>query len=210
MKLQYFKPKGINEEWGTEAPVGTDWSFLPEVINSALAPNFLNVSQPPLGNLSVEGEEEEIQRILLLQESLNEEDKKFIKEVDQNLPSVFYNWLVLRGQKPSMSKIKSFQLSEEERGMIMKIKEGVKRKRPFLKESKIINIPECKETYSYPSKTTTECYKMTECLSECYPHLREGLYALANKISQSRVQGGVHFPSDVDAGRSIAKGILAK
>lgn len=212
MKINYFKPVAVklNEEWGTEAPLGTDWSFLPEEITSALTPNFLNVSQPPVGNLSVEGEEEEIHRILLLQECLTEDDKKFIREVECNLPSVFYQWLALRGEKPSMSKIKSFQLTEDQKEMITKIKEGVKRQRPYVKESKVINIAECGESYSYPSKTTAEGYKMAECLSECYPQLREGLYALANKVAQSRVQGGVHFPSDIEAGKSIAKGLLAK
>lgn len=210
MRLKYYTRTAINEEWGTDAPVGTDWSFLPEEITSALKPNFLNVSQPPVGNLSVEGEEEEIQRILLLQECLNESDKSFIKEADQNLPGVFYQWLTLRGLKPSMKNIKSFGLNEDQKEMITKIKEGVKRSRPFIKENQITNLCDDDSGYSYPSKTTAECYVMAERLSECYPELREGLYALANRVATSRIQGGVHFPSDVEAGKSIAKGLLAK
>jgi hypothetical protein len=209
MRIDYYKPIKINEEWATEAPVGTDWSFLPEAVTSALTPNFLNVSQPPLGNLSVEGEEEEIQRILLLQEYLNEDDLKFISKVDTEAPSVYYEWLCKCGQKPSMSKIKSFGLTEEQKTIINKIKEGVKRKRPYIKESKVNKLVEC-EGYSYPSKTTTECYMMAEGLSECYPHLREGLYALANKMANTRIQAGVHYPTDVEAAKSISKALLAK
>jgi acid phosphatase (class A) len=210
MRLKYYTPIAINEEWGTDAPVGTDWSFLPEEITSALKPNFLNVSQPPVGNLSVEGEEYEVQKLLLLQECLNEEDKTFIREVDQNLPMVFYQWLCLRGLKPNMKVIKSSGLTGDQKQMITKIKEGVKRKRPFIVENHIKNLCHSDMGYSYPSKTTTECFVMAERLSECYPELREGLYALANKVATSRMQGGVHFPSDVEAGKSIAKGLLAK
>jgi acid phosphatase (class A) len=210
MKLKYYTRTAINEEWGTEAPVGTDWSFLPEEITSALNPNFLNVSQPPLGNLSVEGEEEEIQRILLLQEGLTEDDKRFIVNADQDLPSTYYQWLSLRGERPKMNTIKECGLTEEEKKIISKIKDGVKRPRPFVENKKIKSY--CGKTvgYSYPSKTTTEAYVMCERLCEKYPQLREGLYALANKIATSRIQGGVHYPSDVEAGKSIAKGLLAK
>ena len=210
MKLKYYTRTAINEEWGTDAPVGTDWSFLPEEITSALKPNFLNVSQPPLGNLSVEREEEEIQRILLLQECLNESDKSFIKDADQNLPGVFYQWLTLRGLKPSMKVIKECGLTEDEKYLISKIKNGVKRPRPFMENTKVKSYCGKISGYSYPSKTTTEAYVMCENLCEKYPELREGLYALANKIADSRIQGGVHYPSDVEAGKSMAKGLLAK
>jgi acid phosphatase (class A) len=210
MKLKYFEKQSINEEWSTESPVGTDWSFLPEEITSSLNPNFLNVSQPPLGNLSVENEEGDIQRLLLLQECMNSEDVKFIKATDECIESVFYECLAKCGQKPKMSQIKSFKLNEKQNEIIDKIKEGVKRERPFEKYDQVKKVIECGESYSYPSKTTSECYIMAEKLCECYPHLREGLYALANKISTSRVQGGVHYHSDIDAGKSIAKALLAK
>jgi acid phosphatase (class A) len=210
MKLKYYTRTAINEEWGTEAPVGTDWSFLPEEITSALNPNFLNVSQPPLGNLSVENEESEIQKILLLQEYLDESDKKFIKNVDEDLPSIYYQWLIMRGEKPTMKSIKECELTEDEKSMIVRIKNGIKRPRPFIENKQIKSYCGKISGYSYPSKTTAEAYVICERLCEKFPHLREGLYVLANKVANSRIQGGVHYPSDVEAGKSIAKGLISK
>jgi acid phosphatase (class A) len=210
MRLKYYTRTAVKEEWGTEAPVGTDWSFLPEEITSALTPNFLDFAQPPLGNLSTEGEEQEIHRMLLLQEYLTTEDKNFIGNVEKDLPSVYYQWLALRGEKPNMKLIKECGLTEEEKSMIVKIKNGIKRPRPFIENKNIKSHCGKISGYSYPSKTTAEAYVTAERLCECYPQLREGLYALANKVANSRIQGGVHYPSDVEAGKSIAKGILAK
>jgi acid phosphatase (class A) len=210
MRLKYYTKKSVNEEWSTETAVGTDWSFLPETVSAALYPNFIDVSQPPLGNLSVEGEEAEIKKILLLQEYLTTEDKNFIKNVDEDLPSVYYQWLALRGEKPNMQSIKGCGLTDDERSMIIKIKNGIKRPRPFMDNSSIKSQCGKISGYSYPSKTTTEAYVMAERLCEKYPQLREGLYALANKVANSRIQGGVHYPTDVEAGKSIAKGLLTK
>ena len=210
MKLKYYTASKVNEEWSTETAVGTDWSFLPETVSAALYPNFIDVSQPPLGNLSVEGEEAEIKKILLMQESLTTEDKNFIKNVDSDLPSVYYQWLALRGEKPNMQNIRGCGLTEDEKSMIVKIKNGIKRPRPFIDNNSIKSQCGKISGYSYPSKTTTEAYVMAERLCEKYPQLREGLYALANKVANSRIQGGVHYPTDVEAGKSIAKGLLAK
>jgi hypothetical protein len=38
-----------------------------------------------------------------------------------------------------------------------------------------------------------------------YPHLEPGLLALADKIAKTRVQAGVHYPSDIAAGRAMAE-----
>jgi membrane-associated phospholipid phosphatase len=141
---------------------------------------------------------------------LDPSDKKFIIEVDEDLPSVYYKWLALRGEKPTMKSIKDCGLTEDEKSMVLKIKNGIKRPRPFIENKKIKSHCGKIIGYSYPSKTTAEAYVTTERLCEKYPHLREGLYALANKIANSRIQGGVHYPSDVEAGKSIAKGLLAK
>jgi membrane-associated phospholipid phosphatase len=42
-------------------------------------------------------------------------------------------------------------------------------------------------------------------LAKKYPHLSDGLMSLANNIANTRVQAGVHYPSDVEAGKVIGR-----
>ena len=56
---------------------------------------------------------------------------------------------------------------------------------------------------SYPSGHTAQAYYIALELSKIYPSLREALMGLANMISQARVDRGVHFPSDIEAGKSL-------
>ena len=198
------------EEWSTGGSVGTNWSFLPEVINSLLAPNFAS-SRPPIGNLNVEGETSEVDLIRREQSILTEDDIQFIRTAEIDLPFCFYKWLSLRGEKPTLSEIKNSGMSKAEKKEMKARKKDLARIRPYQKWPEIKNLTEVdQKTFSLPSGHTVAAQITAERLSKKYPHLREGLFALANKISNSRVQGGVHYPSDIEAGKALAKGLLAR
>ena len=203
------EPK-LDEEWALDGAEGTDWSFLPEVINSLLTPNFIS-TRPPVGNLTVEGEELEVDQIKSVQRQLTSEDLQFIKSAEKDLPFCFYKWLYLRGEKPTLKEVKKAGMSKDEKKSMKKTKKSIGRVRPYQKWPEIKNLTEIdQKTFSLPSGHTVAAYITAERLSEKYPHLREGLFSLANRISHSRVQGGVHYPSDIEAGKALAKGLLAK
>ena len=61
---------------------------------------------------------------------------------------------------------------------------------------------------SYPSGHTTQAYYIAEKLSSMYPELRKKFLTLANMISQSRIDRGVHFPSDIAGGKILAYKII--
>jgi hypothetical protein len=42
-------------------------------------------------------------------------------------------------------------------------------------------------------------------LSKKFPELKEKLVNLAERIAQTRVDAGVHFPSDIEAGKAIGE-----
>ena len=207
------KTPGANplaEEWSTGGVEGTNWSFLPEIINSLLTPNFAS-NRPPIGNLNVEGETSEVDLIKREQELLSETDKEFIRLAENDLPFCFYKWLSLRGEKPTMSEIKSSGMSKSEKKEMKARKKDLARIRPYQKWPEIKNLTEVEQkSFSFPSGHTVSAHLTAERLSEKYPHLREGLFALAHKISTSRVQGGVHYPSDIEAGKALAKSLLAR
>ena len=198
------------EEWSTGGVEGTNWSFLPEIINSLLTPNFAS-NRPPIGNLNVEGETSEVDLIKREQKLLSEADKEFIRLAETDLPFCFYKWLSLRGEKPTMSEIKKSGMSKAEKKEMKARKKDLARIRPYQKWPEIKNLTEVEqESFSLPSGHTVSAHLTAERLSEKYPHLREGLFALAHKISTSRVQGGVHYPSDIEAGKALAKSLLAR
>jgi acid phosphatase (class A) len=57
---------------------------------------------------------------------------------------------------------------------------------------------------SYPSGHTIQAYVQAILLSDMFPDHMDSLMRIAELVSQSRVDRGVHFQSDVDFGRKIA------
>ena len=192
----------MNEEWDTDTPVGTDWSFLPEEVVQELVPNFLS-KRPPVGNLTVE-DDEEIEEVKAAQSILSKEEIAFAKHANDSPPSVFYNWLTVRGEKPLMKDLTALWKDEENIHLINRLKEHTARPRPYIKSESVFAINGTEtDTDSFPSGHSCGAYFMAEMLTKKYPHLQEGLHALANRIAKSRVQAGVHYPSDVEAGKRI-------
>ena len=69
---------------------------------------------------------------------------------------------------------------------------------------------ETAQSPSYPSGHTTQAFYLAGKLSQDYPELKESFYRLARMIAESRVDRGVHFPSDNKAGVMLAKRLLEK
>tara|TARA_Y100000592_G_scaffold69568_1_gene108248 strand:+ start:2453 stop:3223 length:771 start_codon:yes stop_codon:yes gene_type:complete len=60
-------------------------------------------------------------------------------------------------------------------------------------------------TSSYPSGHAAQGYYIAYKLSYEFPELKDEFLNLANMISQSRIDTGVHFPSDIEGGKELAK-----
>ena len=65
------------------------------------------------------------------------------------------------------------------------------------------------QTPSYPSGHATQAYYIAEKLSRIYPKSRRKFFLIAEMIAQSRVDRGVHFPSDIIAGKILAEKLLS-
>lgn len=61
------------------------------------------------------------------------------------------------------------------------------------------------QTASYPSGHTTQAFYLAHFISNIYPGLKAELFALASMVADSRIDVGVHFPSDNAAGKLLAK-----
>lgn len=62
---------------------------------------------------------------------------------------------------------------------------------------------------SYPSGHSLYIFVEAGVLAEVFPEHREALMTLAHRAAWGRIQGGVHFPTDVVGGRLLAE-ILVK
>tara|TARA_R110001592_G_scaffold361584_3_gene672639 strand:- start:13093 stop:13614 length:522 start_codon:yes stop_codon:yes gene_type:complete len=67
---------------------------------------------------------------------------------------------------------------------------------------------ESAQTSSYPSGHTIQAYYLAGVLGKSHPEHQENLFIIAAMVAQSRIDRGVHFPSDVEYGKIIAIELL--
>lgn len=85
----------------------------------------------------------------------------------------------------------------------------VNRKRPFQTDPNMGHI-DTPTTYnpSFPSGHAMEAYLWSAYISKKKPHLREKAEVIADKCARLRIQGGVHFPSDISASKWLVNNFL--
>ena len=61
---------------------------------------------------------------------------------------------------------------------------------------------------AYPSGHATECWSLAFCLADKYPKRRDEYYSIADNIATNRERAGLHYKSDSNYGRLLARKIL--
>lgn len=90
------------------------------------------------------------------------------------------------------------------------VKKNYKRLRPY---EYIGNLKPCvkkEESFSYPSGHTVLATVYSLVLIDIFPDKIESLKNRAHQISQDRVLGGVHHPSDIEGGKKLGSMLYAK
>ena len=133
------------------------------------------------------------------------------RKCDEDSTSLFVDYLANREIDVNNRKLKTAKNSCK--SFIMELKENFNRPRPDeVAQSYDIDWDcdylESAQTPSYPSGHTIQAYVCAGWLANQYPEHSKGLFTIAEVISQSRIDRGVHFPSDVDYGRIVAKDLL--
>ena len=100
---------------------------------------------------------------------------------------------------------KALRVSEQSVGPA---KSHWKRPRPYVQNPKIHPCVKMPTNDAYPSGHATAGTLMTVLLAQMIPEKREELFTRGWKFALNRVVGGVHYRSDVEAGR-IAGTVLA-
>jgi len=84
------------------------------------------------------------------------------------------------------------------------------RPRPPLQDKRVHPPIDLPKNTSYPSGHSSFGYLNALILAELAPDLKDAVVARGVQIGDDRVIGGVHFPSDVEAGHMLANAIFAK
>jgi len=83
-------------------------------------------------------------------------------------------------------------------------KEKWQRTRPPLFDKRIEPVARYSSSGSYPSGHSAFAYLSGIVLAEMVPEKSAQIFARASEFGENRVLGGVHYPSDIEAGRRLA------
>ena len=163
---------------------------------------------PPPPNASAETIRD-LDWIVAVQESATEEDIAFAKSVDSS--GNHYAWWSrevgrLTGRRhPTEEFVGITDMAE---GFMLALKERFDRPRPYdlgpLLGKRVEMILPDPRTPSYPSGHAFEACLCAFAMADEHPEFTTEFLLLAERVGESRVVGGVHYPSDIVAGRIAA------
>lgn len=89
------------------------------------------------------------------------------------------------------------------------LKKHFMRPRPQMSDARVQPAIEPEFSPSYPSGHATRGLAMAMVLADLVPERREALLAQGRLVGVDRVIGGVHYPSDIEAGQRLALKLAA-
>ncbi len=84
------------------------------------------------------------------------------------------------------------------------------RPRPYQRNSAIHPCIRMESSYSYPSGHTTISRVWARLLSRIHPERAADFLRISDAVAENRVIGGVHHPSDIEAGKKLGDAIAEK
>jgi acid phosphatase (class A) len=157
-------------------------------------------------------ERRELDALLVIQGSRTPTDAAAARADRKTEASRFYPTLGLP-ENASLPHVKRLVDNAEDdvRLYVRAAKEHFRRLRPYVVEVRIEPcISDVSEALSYPSGHSAYGYTAAQVLAELAPTRRGALLARADEYARQRMVCGVHFPSDIAAGRHAAEWLVPK
>ena len=155
----------------------------------------------------------DLQRLLQLTSSATPDDVTFARHVEDvsNLAQAFLDVLDSAGHHEDMGDF--FRIESQCECLLYSLKDAINRPRPYqlAAEYGVPLYPLIRTdamTASYPSGHALAGYMMSEYYARVYPDCKVELRSLGKRIAESRELVGIHYPSDTEVSRMIARVII--
>ena len=156
---------------------------------------------------------EDLNILLGKMKNVTPEDLIFARHIDDelNIPKAFV--AVLSKYGIEMSAEEHLRIESQSDAILFHLKDVINRPRPYqlayyYKKPLYPLIRTNAMTASYPSGHALAGIMMAEYYSNKYPEAANDLRELGDKIAMSREMTGIHYPSDTEVSREIAKIII--
>lgn len=178
---------------------------------STKTPSWLERDYPYVPPPGSKGTSKELEFLISLLEE-REYNRKFIEVADRNFVALFQ--VLCRELGVPFEREPVISLMEQTGVLVTKLKWLYNRERPYqfaIRNGVEFSPLESTTAHSpaYPSGHTIQANVLASYFSDLYPQHRKKFMDLAHNISWSRVLGGYHWPSDIIAGRDVARHLLS-
>ena len=148
-------------------------------------------------------EKDEVKTMLAIQDSRTSEECAYADSQNASkLTAMFHdnNGPLTADEASKMEKL-TFKLYAEAGLNILVAKKSYDRPRPYDSHPEIKPCIELETSTSYPSGHSTIARFYANILAQYYPDRKAAFFKRADEAAMNRVIGGVHYPSDIAAGK---------
>jgi hypothetical protein len=150
----------------------------------------------------------DLQTVMSMMKSITPEDLVFARQAEESREQVFLDFFAAKGIKETMGELKGVDSQSE--SILFYLKNEINRPRPsqlayFYKFPLYPIIPTDAMSASYPGGHAISVFILAEYYSRKYPVYRGELEQLAERIAESRIKMGLHYPSDTEISRYLCK-----
>ena len=164
---------------------------------------------PPANNLAETNKE--VGEVLMIQVTRTPAMVARAKADDEEDVWRFADVLGAKFDKTALPKTAAFfdRIAATEGAVVDPAKKVFKRPRPYLLNDLVKPVVEPSKSGSWPSGHATVGTMMGIVLANMIPEKRAAIMARAREFGENRVVAGMHYPSDVEAGR-VAGSVIAQ
>jgi len=191
----------------TACASGDKFPFSPQFVDVTDVPPTA-LAAPPTPDSAIQ--KKEIAYIIAAQAKLSDAEKAQVMHEDSITPAMLVT-PVLGADYTEITHPQLFLLMRRAASDAWRIGDNTQnywnRTRPWLTDRRVQLLVKPITRPSYPSGHTVTNHIWAHVLSELFPNKKAAFFKRAYEVGSNRMLGGVHYPSDVAAGKKLAAAI---